>query len=69
MGRKSTTYTVTCHVIYEDGTTAPFESLSPQEHEALLKRMSERLSRTMSEYCQTHPGTFATIPGKMKEDT
>ena len=66
MARK-TEYTVTCHVIYEDGRTAPLESLSPEELEALKKRMSERLSRSMSEYCQTHPGVFSTIPGKMKE--
>ena len=64
MGRKPTKYKTSCFVINLDtGKTTPLEELSEKEKEDMRATWSERLSRSMSEYCQTHTGVFATIPG------
>ena len=63
---KKNKYTATCYVIFTDnGTTVPFNELTAEEIKAICRSWSERLSRSMSDYCQSHPGAFATIPGKL----
>ena len=68
MGRKPVQYTVTSYVMFEDGRTLPFNNLKDNEKKEIFEVWKKRLSKSVSDYCQTHPGTFSTLPGKNIEE-
>ena len=41
--------------------------MTAEEKERMRSAMRERLSKSISEYCKNHPGTFAKLPGKVIE--
>ena len=67
MARKATQYQEFCYVMVDNDKTVPLEELTAEEKERMRSAMRERLSKSISEYCKNHPGTFAKLPGKVIE--
>lgn len=58
---KKPMYTVESYLLYEDGTTVPFNSLTEEEKEAWRQRASERLSKAMTRYFEAHPDEYEKL--------
>lgn len=50
-----------CYMILEDGSTVPWEELTPEQVGRFRERAAERLSAGMSDYYTQHPDEFARL--------
>lgn len=55
---KSKPFTYRAYISIDGAEPIPWESMTPQQEAYVRRRMSENLSRTMSEYFSLHPDEY-----------
>lgn len=58
---KKQKYTARCFIQLDEGEPVPVETLSEEEKEVVLTKMSKRLSEGMSRYYGQHPEEFENL--------
>lgn len=63
-GTKKDELSFACYMILEDGSSVPWDSLSPEQIRRFRERAAQRLSANMSEFYMQHPDEANRIESK-----